>query len=77
MVSYEFCVSTPAWPGCDQIIADHEAAQAAQNNDSGNLDGDMDDDMEADPLMGQLTYTLTAVAMSANALLKMTRYSEL
>lgn len=78
MISYEFCVGAPTWPGCAELIADHEAEQAAQNaNGNGRQDGDMDDDKHgADPMMGQIVYTATAVGMSANALLKMTRYED-
>ena len=75
MVDYNFCVQTPSWPGCDQVIADHEAAQ---KQDSGDMDMGKDDAwMEgSDPMAGQMTYTMVAVGAFANALLRVTRYED-
>ena len=76
-LTYEFCAGAPTWPGCDQVIADHNAAQSAPKDSGKMMDGD-DHMMEekADPMMGQFVYTLTAVLSAANAGLTLTRYED-
>jgi len=80
MVDYEFCVTTPNWPDCDRIIKEYEDAQKQQEQADGGMDGEhgMDGmDMDrADPMMGQMAYTLTAVLTAANAGLTLFRYSK-
>ena len=78
MVDYAFCLETPEWPGCKEIIADHEAAQEAEKADAGmGGDDDMMKDMDgADPMMGQMTYTLTALLGAANVGLTLYRYNK-
>ena len=71
-LTYEFCAGAPTWPGCDAVIADHEAAQNAPKDGGMKMDGGDDHMMEekADPMMGQMAYTLTAVLGAAHAGLK-------
>ena len=77
-LTYEFCAGAPTWPGCDAVIADHEAAQNAPKDGGMKMDGGDDHMMEekADPMMGQMAYTLTAVLGAANAGLTLFRYAD-
>lgn len=70
-VNEEFCRDLPTWPGCE-VFNQPEPV---------NTDGKMMDDgymkeAEADPMMGQLTYTMTAVMLATNAALTLFRYDD-
>ena len=60
MVDYAFCVDSPTWPGCDEVLANHAATAEMAG-------GDMHPEWEVDPMMGQLVYTTVALMGAARA----------